>query len=140
MKMFARVLPVTIAAAFVIVGVATADPSYRGIEPVTVSGKVGCSDLANMHSTRSVKFDSPVTGESGGIVIILDGDSILWYVRQAPETAVEAVIVKGGPYSNVYRYPYPAQHWGDSGLVPPTNPKNGKRYGLGFVEFCYSIS
>jgi hypothetical protein len=85
-----------------------------------------------------VKFEPPAIGASGGIVIPSPGPAVDFYPA-SDNTYIEAVIVKGGPSSNVYRYPYPQQHWSDSGLVAPTNPKTGKAYDVGHVEFCYSI-
>jgi len=132
-------LAVAIAAAFVIVGVGAAQPSLRGIEPVTMSGNIGCKDLAGLHTNRSVKFEPPTIGESGGIVILNPGPAVEFYPVSS-NTYIEAVIVKGGPFSNVYRYPYPVQHWSDSGLVAPMNAKKGTAYDVGKVEFCYSTS
>ncbi len=48
---------------------------------------------------------------------------------------VDAVIVKGGPNANVYRYA--SESRGDSGLTTPTNPSNGQPYGLSHVSLCY---
>jgi len=124
------------ALAFVIVGFATAS-SYRGIEPVVMDGGVSCSDLQNVGS-ESVRFSSPVNGASqDGVYLFVQGEALDWYVlNNVP--AVRAVIVKGGKDSNVYFYPYPAVHFSDAGLYAPTNPKNGKPYGLGYAEFCLS--
>jgi hypothetical protein len=47
---------------------------------------------------------------------------------------VDAVIFKGGPNANVYRYP-PAESKGDSHLSAPLNVT--APYGLSHVEFCY---
>jgi hypothetical protein len=129
------VLPVA-ALALTIVGFAAAS-TYRGIEPVLMSGGMRCSDLQGVGS-HSVRFSSPVNGASqDGVYLFVRGDVIDWYVlNNVP--AVRAVIVKGGKDSAVYYYPYPAVHFSDAGLAPPTNPKNGKSYGLGYAEFCLS--
>ena len=106
---------------------------------MTMSGAVKCSDLSGVGS-GSAKFNVPVNGASAnGINIFVNGNSVDWYVlNNAP--AVRAVIVKGGKDTNVYRYPYPAVHFSDAGLHPPTKEKTGSPYDLGYVEFCYSPS
>lgn len=131
-----RVLLPVAALALVIVGVAAAS-SLRGIEPVFMSGGVSCSDLQNVGSD-SVRFNSPANGASqDGVSLFVEGNALSWYVlNNVP--AVRAVIVKGGKDSNVYYYPYPPIHFSDGGLYAPTNPKNGKPYGLGYAEFCLS--
>lgn len=50
------------------------------------------------------------------------------------------VIVKGGPISAVYTYDYtasPAFDDSDENLAAPTNPANGKDYGISHIQFCY---
>ena len=49
------------------------------------------------------------------------------------------VIVKGGPASAVYTYDFASIELddSDSGLAAPTNPKNGKDYGISHIQFCY---
>jgi hypothetical protein len=48
---------------------------------------------------------------------------------------VTSVLVKGGPPANLYNYVPVAPVYSDSGLVPPTNPNNGKPYG--FSHLCF---
>ena len=48
--------------------------------------------------------------------------------------AVDIVIVKGGTDGNVYIYP--SDTFGDTDLVTPTNPNNGKPFGISHIEFC----
>ncbi|WP_170233691.1 hypothetical protein [Ornithinimicrobium humiphilum] len=64
-----------------------------------------------------------------------DGTWVDW----TSTVGIDAVIVKGGPNANVYRYDPPAESFGDTGLVTPTNPNNYKPYGLSHVDFCYDI-
>jgi len=49
------------------------------------------------------------------------------------------VIVKGGPNSAVYTYDFTTSEWDDwdTGLTAPTNPKNGKDYGISHIQVCY---
>jgi hypothetical protein len=49
-------------------------------------------------------------------------------------------IVKGGPISAVYTYDYAAGTSfddADSDLSAPTNPHNGKDYGISHIQFCF---
>ena len=139
MKKFTLAMTTVIMAALAVSAAGAADPTIRGIDHVTMSGAVKCSNLSGVGS-GSAKFTVPVNGASAsGINIFVNGNTVDWYVvNNAP--AVRAVIVKGGKDTNVYRYPYPAEHFSDGGLHPPTNPKNGSVYSLGYVEFCYSAS
>ena len=51
------------------------------------------------------------------------------------------VIVKGGPASAVYTYDFAGEsrvrRRCDTGLAPPTNPNNGKDYGISGIRFCF---
>ena len=117
-----------------------AGTTYRGIQETTMAGGVRCTDLQGLHATQSVRFVAPVNGAtSDGIHLFVNGTLLEWYV-DAPTIGVEAVIVKGGKNSNVYRYPYPAEHFSDAGLSAPEKVKNGKLPDLGYVECCYSVS
>lgn len=63
----------------------------------------------------------------------LDGTYFNW----TSTIGMDAVIAKGGPNANVYVYDPPAESFGDTGLVSPTNPSNDKPYGLSHIEFCF---
>jgi hypothetical protein len=126
-----------VAAGLVVVAVGAAG-SYRGVEPVVVAGSPKCGDLG-LKSSTEVKFVSPVNGMSaGGIHLFVDTSdpfvgALGWYVVNHEN--VRAVIAKGGPNANVYRYP--GGDFSDGLLTTPTNPKNGTPYDLGYVTFCY---
>ncbi|UUX92515.1 hypothetical protein [Methanoplanus endosymbiosus] len=49
---------------------------------------------------------------------------------------IYAVIVKGGPNSNVYFYDPPV-YFDSELLSTPVNPANGKYYDISHIEFCY---
>jgi hypothetical protein len=49
---------------------------------------------------------------------------------------VDAVIVKGGPNANVYRY---SEETSDTNLRAPINESNGQPYGLSHISFCYDV-
>ena len=125
---------VAVAAAGLVVITASAAGSYRGVEPVVVAGTPGCKDITGLSYSAEVKFVLPVGGQSaGGIYLIPDQPGSGWYVLL--NERVRAVIVKGGPNANVYRYQ--GDLFSDGQLETPLNPKNGKPYGLGYVTFCY---
>jgi hypothetical protein len=125
---------VAVAAAGLVVITASAAGSYRGVEPVVVAGAPGCKDIAGLSYGAEVKFVLPVGGQSaGGIYLIPDQPGIGWYVLL--NERVRAVIVKGGPNANVYRYQ--GDLFSDGQLETPLNPKNGRPYGLSYVTFCY---
>lgn len=112
-----------------------------------LSGNVDCHDLvmegllAADEVQCSVKIE-PVAdgtyaifdceGEDGSITIDVTGSYFDWLASM--NIAVSAVIVKGGPDSNVYLYDPAAQS--DTGLHAPINPSNGSPYGLSHITFC----
>jgi uncharacterized repeat protein (TIGR01451 family) len=51
---------------------------------------------------------------------------------------IDAVIMKGGPNANVYRY-LPAVRL-DTDLTPPFNVKSGKNYEISHVQFCFGTT
>lgn len=133
MRKFLRTV-VAVAAAGLVIVAASAAGSYRGVEPVVVAGSPSCKDIAGLSYSAEVKFAEPVNGSNlDGIYLLLDQTGISWYTLLNEN--VRAVIVKGGPNANVYRYP--GGDFSDGLIVPPRNPKNGKLYGLGYVTVCY---
>jgi len=70
-----------------------------------------------------------------------DGQTFDWAFTGVGIHAVDmaVVIVKGGPASAVYTYDYASAELddSDSGLAAPTNPHNGKDYGISHIQFCY---
>jgi hypothetical protein len=125
---------VAVAAAGLVVITASAAGSYWGVEPVVVAGSPSCKDIAGLSYSAEVKFAEPVNGvNAGGIYLLLLQRGIDWYTLLHEN--VRAVIVKGGPNANVYRYP--GDIFSDGLLGTPLNPKNGKPYGLGYVTVCY---
>jgi hypothetical protein len=135
MRKFFLTIVALVAAGSVVVAVGAAAPSFRGIEPVVVKGSPKCSDLVGLNFRHEIKFAEPVHGlVSGPIHLFVEANGVGFFV--ANQEDVEAVIVKGGPNANVYRYP--GGDLSDGLLMTPTNPKNGAPYGLGYVTFCYN--
>ena len=86
-------------------------------------------------------FSPPLNGASsnGLFLLVNNSSSVGWYVLpDVRDIAVRAVIVKGGPSSNVYLYP--GGDYSDGPLTAPTNPKNGKPYDVGAATFCFNVA
>jgi len=107
------------------------DPEYH-------SGNPKCTELGYQYGLR---IDRPNSGTysfpnvAGSVTLTVNGDYVSW----TSTIGIDAVIVKGGPNANVYKYDPPAEATSDSGLQAPTNPNNNKPYGLSHVDFCYDI-
>jgi hypothetical protein len=97
------------------------------VDPVYVAGNPKCSSLG---LESIVKFDPPNSGTSDGVTLTVVGPGTVDWSSTVP---IGAVIVKGGPNANLYFYDGATS---DTGLVTPTNPHNGKLYGLSHVDFC----
>ena len=127
-------LATAIAATGLVVVPAAVAATFRGIDPVFVSGTPDCKALG-VTSAVQAKFDQPADGATDGRVHLLgvSSNGVGWYVLNNED--VDAVIVKGGSGANVYRYP--GGDFSDGGLTTPLN-KGGKPAALGYVTFCYT--
>lgn len=123
-------VPLLAACAFLIVLFAApaAHSTFSSVAPVKVDGNPKCDDYG---LTSITKFDPVASGTKSGITQTLHDT---YYVRWTSTVAVDWVIVKGGPNANIYKYA--VDDFGDDWLHAPTNPENGKPYGLSHVEFC----
>jgi hypothetical protein len=134
--------------AFGTVGLVAANPAsahlgapVQASEPTHVTGNATCGDLApDGANWTELKVEPVVNGTSSDgtltVTIVVDengpnGPTFDW----TSDIGVDAVFVKGGPDGNLYLYD--PESTGDSGLHAPTNPANGKYYGLSHVSFCY---
>jgi hypothetical protein len=134
MRLFVSKVAVALLVALV-TAVSASAATYRGYEPTTVSGYPRCSGLSGLTFTTEVKFSPLQHGaNAGGIYVFFENNTLAWYTMC--DVLVKAVILKGGAYSNVYRYPA-FQDYSDSELVPPVKPKTGKRYAFDDATFCY---
>ena len=102
------------------------------VPPVLGENNPTCEDYG---MTTIYKFEGSelANGTKAGITISgvdIDNGTFDW----SSTVAVDAVIAKGGNDGNVYIYPFDT--FGDTDLVTPTNPNNGRPYGLSHVEFC----
>ena len=102
------------------------------VDPVQVGQKGDPQNptCADFGLDAITKFDPVESGSQDGVTLTKVDDSTISWSSDDP---IGAVIVKGGPGANVYFYDGATS---DTGLVTPTNPKNGKPYGLSHVDFC----
>ncbi|HEV2813224.1 MAG TPA: hypothetical protein VGW10_08240, partial [Solirubrobacteraceae bacterium] len=127
--------------AAVVSGAAIAAVSLSGVAaastPTFVAGNPNCADIQGTASWKELKIESPGQGTSrlggGGQSAVVTASGAYFDFTATP--GVDAVIVKGGPNANVYRYS-PEATSGDD-LHAPINPSNGKPYGLSHISFCY---
>jgi hypothetical protein len=118
---------------------ASSAATFRGITPRLASGYPSCAQIGSA-GTSSVSFTPLANGaSSGGINLLVDSAaSFGWYVDPGVRNVdVRAIIVKGGPNSNVYIYP--GGDYSDGPITAPTNPKNGKPYDAGAATFCFNV-
>jgi hypothetical protein len=114
------------------------------VDPIFVDDNPDCTDLGFAHGLKFDYSDGELPGTyplgSGTVTWSTDGTYVDW----SSTFGVDAVIMKGGPNANVYKYDPPAESFGDTGLVSPINdsnkpddPNGDKPYGLSHVEFCF---
>jgi len=112
---------------------AIANTNAASVAPVYVAGNPKCADLNP--SWTEIKADPPTSGTrtSGGKSFTISINGLI-VTSWSSSTPVTAVIVKGGPNANIYYY---SGATSDTNLHAPTNPNNGKYYGLSHVSACY---
>ena len=103
--------------------------------PEVVPGNPSCASLGydfgfKIEPVTTGTYEINGTGQT--ITIFVDGVYFDW----DSTIPIEAVIVKGGPNANVYRYDPAATE--DDDLSAPDN--DGRPYGLSHLEFCYTPS
>ncbi|MGH2748086.1 MAG: hypothetical protein ACRDKB_09205 [Actinomycetota bacterium] len=105
------------------------------VTPQEVSGNPSCATLGSGFEELKVEPVSSGTFSDGTLTVTLSvsGRSFSW----SSNIGVDAVLVKGGPNANAYRYSPEAT--ADSGLTAPINPNNNEPYGLSHVSFCYDV-
>lgn len=102
-----------------------------------VAGNPNCMDLGY---TNGFKVDPPRAGtfnlpHGGQVMVSIDANEGITF--QTTGNIIHAVIVKGGPNANVYRYNQAVTI--DGPLTTPVNPdsNSNKNYGLSHFDFCY---
>ncbi|MDP5293445.1 hypothetical protein Q9290_14260 [Oceanimonas sp. CHS3-5] len=112
------------------------------VQPVVVPGNAECT-LGEGQSF--FKIDESLLGGYGETTAHYDDETGTWFfITRINESTfnwyveggvVYSVGVKGGPDTNVYNYPNGATS--DTGLMTPTNPRNGSQPGISHISFCY---
>ena len=87
------------------------------------------------HTVR--KFDFEVDGRERWLTMSIyhDDEGEPVSIRAGSNCDFDAILVKGGPNTNVYRGPGLNDDW-KTAFETPHNPNSGKPYGLSYVEFC----
>jgi hypothetical protein len=107
------------------------------VPPVEWPGNPTCQDLGYPFG---LKIDPPASvtyylpDNSGSVTVNITGPGKFDW---SSTFGIDAVIAKGGPKANVYFYD--PESTGDTNLVTPTNPQNGKPYGLSHITFCFDV-
>jgi LPXTG-motif cell wall-anchored protein len=107
-------------------------------EPIFFPGNPTCSTL--VPGTTELKVE-PVTngphsdGTLSVTITVVNNEATGPTFNWTSNIGVDAVFVKGGPGGNLYLYAPEATS--GNGLHAPTNPANGKFFGLSHVSFCY---
>ncbi len=101
-------------------------------------GNIPCSALDP--DFEELKLQNPGSGtySDGTLTVTLQrtGEGTFTWTSNID---VDAVIAKGGEDSNIYTYPGTSDGFSGSASTP-TNPSNGKPYGLSHVSFCYDTA
>lgn len=130
----------------VFAAVAVATHRYTGTaETVMVisDGGPGGNYACPANTIPGPKIDPGANYADADLVVSgFDGTTFDWAFTDAGKYRwdMALVIVKGGPASAVYTYDYekyPAYDDADENLSAPTNPRNGKDYGISHIQFCF---
>ena len=107
------------------------------VEPIFVAGNPTCVGLGYAFGFKP-QPEPPPSGSYpfpdgiNSLTITSDGTFFDW----TSTLGIDAVIVKGGPNANLYRYDPPAEATSDTGLHSPANPSGGFAT-ISHIEFCY---
>jgi len=141
MKRMVR-FPVGLSLALAAIALAILPAAASHVAPILVEGNPSCTDL---EYGFGFKIDPPnpgtySIGSLGTVTFTSDGTYFDW----TSTVGVDAVIVKGGPNSNVYVYDPPAEAFFDTGLHSPINPNDRRPFELtpelSHIEFCFDYN
>lgn len=135
------------AVALVVAGVSMATHDYSGTADsvAVVSDGPGGNASCPANTIVGPKLD-PGSNYSDAYLTVsgYNGQTFNWAFTALGNSSagfdMAVVIVKGGPNSAVYTYDYTAGTSfddSDTGLSAPTNPNNGKDYGISHIQFCF---
>jgi len=140
---FVMVLMLAFSAVFTFSAQASSESSTLTLE--YMEGNPKCDNLNP--NWFEIKFEETIKNDPtswpgsikwGDVTITLEKDIESGLVKKwTSNYGIDAVIVKGGPGANVYKYDPEAFSGGD--LYTLTNPNNNKPYGLSHVSFCLDL-
>ena len=137
-------LSIALISLFLIGGFATANaspisglPSGNGITPFVIEGNPSAVDLGYDFGFKP-QPEPPPSGDytfpDGINTVTISSDGV--YFDWSSTLGIAAVIVKGGPNSNIFEYN--PDSFADTLLHAPINPNSGKLYDLSHIEFAYN--
>lgn len=109
------------------------------VPPELVQGNPTCQSLGYQYEFKISPPNSGtyyLFGDVGSITVTTTGQGTFDW---SSTFAIDAVIAKGGPNANVYKYDPPSESFSDINLSTPINQQNNKPYGLGHISFCFDI-
>lgn len=118
--------------------VAAGPAAATHVTPAELEGNPTCASVDS--SWIELKVDAPAADvfSDGTLEVTVSGyDGV--FLDWASDIGVDAVLVKGGPGANLYRYDPPAEATEDEGLHAPINPANGQPYDVSHISFCYDL-
>ena len=124
-------------AALIAFSAGTSGPaSATDVTPTLVLGNADCAsqggvDLIKIEPVMDGMFSLP----GGGMIEIAVQNS---HFDWTSTVSIGYILVKGGREANLYDYRplLPVLTFADTGLHAPTNPNNGKFFGLSHISFC----
>ncbi|MEM2759495.1 MAG: hypothetical protein QXW73_01720 [Nitrososphaerales archaeon] len=125
----------------IVCGTITAPVFAASVEPQFIEGNPECKDINPQW--KALKVDPPASGLSTdntltvNIFLSFSNENEPIKFDWTSNIGVDAVIVKGGPNVNLYRYDPPTESSGDTDLQAPINPDNKKPFGISHITFCY---
>jgi hypothetical protein len=121
----------------VLLALSTAAPAGAAVKLTEVAGNTSCTAQGYDFGFKPQPEPPPsgtytFPGTTYTVTIDSDGTFFNW----TSTLGIDAVIVKGGPNSNLYEYD--PESFGDDGLHSPLN-EGGQQAAISHIEFCYDF-
>jgi hypothetical protein len=125
------------AALAVMLALTTSSALASSVTPRLVTGNTSCTAQGYDFGFKPQPEPPPsgtytIPGTTYTVTIQSDGTFFNW----TSTLGIDAVIVKGGPNSNVYEYD--PESFGDTGLHSPNN-EGGQQAAISHIEFCFDF-
>lgn len=117
-------------------GILSTGATASHVSPQFVDGNRSCASFNSNWIELKVEPPSGGTFGDGTLTVTITNFSganstFDW----SSNIGVDAVFVKGGPGGNLYSYD--PEETSDTSLTTPTNPNNGRPFGISHISFCY---